>query len=121
MYVYVDPYTAGVKATGHPGDDIVGLANRLHGFLNNNSLKIPLPSIPHLIAPSDNPERFADVEVGDLVIEVAMGWALVLAGSGLYLWWPRKSQKGKPLLAPGSGRRAGSSGAMCTPPAGSWA
>jgi uncharacterized iron-regulated membrane protein len=99
VYVYVDPYTAGVKATGHPGDDIVGLANRLHGFLNNDSLKIPLPSIPHLITPSDNPDPFAEVEVGDLVIEIAMGWALVLAGSGLYLWWPRRSQKGKPLLA----------------------
>jgi uncharacterized iron-regulated membrane protein len=99
-YVYVDPYMAGVKATGHPGDDIVGLANRLHGFLNNDSLKVPLPSISHLVAPSDNPDRFVHVEVGDLVIEIAMGWALVLAGSGLYLWWPRKSQKGKTLLVP---------------------
>ncbi len=29
-----------------------------------------------------------------------MGWALVLAGTGLYLWWPRRSQKGKTLLVP---------------------
>ncbi len=99
-YVFVDPYAAGVTATGQPGDDIVGLANRLHGFLNNNSLKLALPSIPHLVAPSDNPDAFVDVEVGDLVIEIAMGWALVLAGSGLYLWWPRRSQKGKTLLVP---------------------
>lgn len=49
-YVYVDPYAAGVTATGQPGDDLVGLANRLHGFLNNNSLKVALPSIPHLVA-----------------------------------------------------------------------
>ncbi len=97
-YVYVDPYTAGVKATGPAGHDIVGLANRLHGFLNNDSLTIVLPSIPHLIAPSDNPDRFIDVPVGDLIIEIAMGWALILAGSGLYLWWPRRSQKGKTLL-----------------------
>ncbi len=99
-YVYVDPYAAGVTATGKPGDDIVGLANRLHGFLNNNALTVALPSIPHLVAPSDNPDVFVDVEVGDLVIEIAMGWALVLAGSGLYLWWPRRSQKGKTLLVP---------------------
>jgi uncharacterized iron-regulated membrane protein len=99
-YVYVDPYAPGVKATGQPGDDIVGLANRLHGFLNNNSLKVALPSISHLLAPSDNPDAFVNVEVGDLVIEIAMGWALVLAGSGLYLWWPRRSQKGKTLLVP---------------------
>jgi uncharacterized iron-regulated membrane protein len=99
-YVYVDPYRAAVTATGHPGDDIVGLANRLHGFLNNDSLKVPLPSIPHLVAPADHPDGFAHVEVGDLIIEIAMGWALVLAGSGLYLWWPRRSQKGKTLLIP---------------------
>jgi uncharacterized iron-regulated membrane protein len=99
-YVYVDPYLAKATATGHPGDDVVGLANRLHGFLNNDSLKVSLPSIPHLIAPLDNPDRMVQVPVGDLVIEIAMGWALVLAGSGLYLWWPRKSQKGKTLLVP---------------------
>jgi len=99
-YVYVDPYQATVTATGHPGDDIVGLANRLHGFLNHDALKIPLPSIPHLVAPADNPDSVVYVEAGDLVIEIAMGWALVLAGSGLYLWWPRRSQKGKTLLVP---------------------
>ena len=99
-YVYVDPYRGTVTATGHPGDDIVGLANRLHGFLNNDALKIPLPSISHLVDPAGNPDRFVQVEVGDLIIEIAMGWALVLALSGLYLWWPRASQKGKRLLIP---------------------
>ncbi len=103
--VYVDPYAAEVKATGHPGDGIVGLANRMHGFLNNDSLTVALPSIPHLIAPSDNPGRFVDIPVGDLIIEIAMGWALVLAGSGLYLWWPRESQKGKTLLVPRLGKK----------------
>ncbi|MGH3873146.1 MAG: PepSY-associated TM helix domain-containing protein [Pseudonocardiaceae bacterium] len=103
--VFVDPYTAQVTATGHPGDGIVGLANRMHGFLNNDSLKVALPSIPHLIAPSDNPDRLVDVPVGDLIIEIAMGWALVLALSGLYLWWPRRSQKGKTLLIPRLGKK----------------
>ena len=41
----------------------MGLANRLHGFLNNDSLKVALPSIPHLVAPSANPDAFVDVEV----------------------------------------------------------
>ncbi|HZS20357.1 MAG TPA: PepSY domain-containing protein [Pseudonocardiaceae bacterium] len=99
-YVYVNPYRATVTATGRPGDDIVGLANRLHGFLNQDAIKVPLPSIPHLVAPSANPDRFVSVEAGDLIIEIAMGWALVLALSGLYLWWPRRSQKGKALLVP---------------------
>jgi uncharacterized iron-regulated membrane protein len=99
-YVYVDPYRSTVTATGHPGDDIVGLANRLHGFLNNDALKIPLRSISHLVDPAGDPDGFVQVEVGDLIIEIAMGWALVLALSGLYLWWPRASQKGKRLLIP---------------------
>ncbi|MGH3719964.1 MAG: PepSY-associated TM helix domain-containing protein [Pseudonocardiaceae bacterium] len=99
-YVNVNPYAGTVTATGHPGDDLVSLANRMHTSLNNQSLTVPLPSLAHLIAPGDNPKAIQQIPVGDLIIEISMGWALILALSGLYLWWPRRSQKGKTLLAP---------------------
>ncbi len=99
-YVNVNPYMGDVTGTGHPGDDLVGLANRLHGSLNSESVTVALPSLAHLIAPGDNPDAMVQVPVGDLIIEISMGWALVLALSGLYLWWPRRSQKGKTLLVP---------------------
>ena len=35
--VYVDPYTGEVQGTLDPDGGIVGLANRLHGFLNNEA------------------------------------------------------------------------------------
>ncbi|MGH3513806.1 MAG: PepSY domain-containing protein [Pseudonocardiaceae bacterium] len=60
-YVYVNPYAGNVTATGHPGDDLVGLANRLHKSLNNQSLTVPLPSLAHLIAPADNPKAIEQV------------------------------------------------------------
>ena len=100
QYVYVNPYAGTVTATGHPGDDLVGLANRLHKTLNNDSITVPLPSLAHLIAPADNPKAIEEIPVGDVIIEISIGWALILALSGLYLWWPRRSQKGKTLLAP---------------------
>lgn len=96
MNVYVDPYTGQVLGSYEAGNDIVGLANRLHGFLNNDSVNVTLPSLSHLIS-SDNPAT-VEIKVGDLILEVISVWGLVLALTGLYLWWPRKSQKGKPVV-----------------------
>ena len=31
-----------------------------------------------------------DYVVGDMVLEIMGIWVLVLVGTGLYLWWPRK-------------------------------
>jgi uncharacterized iron-regulated membrane protein len=39
-----------------------------------------------------------DVRVGALVVEILTVWSLMLALTGLYLWWPRRSQRGKPKL-----------------------
>jgi uncharacterized iron-regulated membrane protein len=104
LNVYVNPYTGQVTGTHVNGSDVVGLANRLHGFLNNDSLTVPLPALSHLIDPDSGP-LIQDYGVGDLVLEIATGWTLVLTIAGLFLWWPRKSQKGKALLVPRIGKQ----------------
>ena len=42
----------------------------------------------HLIAPSAYPEASIRVGVGNLIIEMTAVWVLVLAATGIYLWWP---------------------------------
>jgi uncharacterized iron-regulated membrane protein len=102
--VYVNPYTGEVTGTHVNGADIVGLSNRLHGFLNNDSITVTLPAISHLIDPESGP-LMQEYVLGDLVLEIAAGWTLVLTLAGLFLWWPRKSQKGKALIVPRVGKR----------------
>jgi uncharacterized iron-regulated membrane protein len=93
--VFVDPYTGEVTGTMTTGDDIIGLANRLHGNLNNESVTVTLPNMAWVI--DRDAERTIDIPLGDVVLEIATIWALVLSLTGLYLWWPRRSQR-KPLL-----------------------
>ena len=95
--VYVDPYTGEVQGRMKSGDDLVGLSNRLHGFFNNDTVTIPIPTVAGLFGPDP---LFTDQPVGDLAIEVFAGWGLILALSGLYLWWPRKRGTGKALFVP---------------------
>jgi len=94
--VFVDPYSGQVLGSMESGADIVGLSNRLHGWLAADDLTVSLPSLQHLVDP-ESPTS-VDIRVGDLVIEVAAIWGLVLAMTGVFLWWPRASQKGKPLM-----------------------
>jgi len=101
--VFVDPYTAEVLGTADPGGGIVGLANRLHGTLNNDAVTVKLPTIAGVIGSGPVMQDFV---VGDMVLEVLAGWTLVLIGSGLYLWWPRRTRNNRsgraerPLLRP---------------------
>lgn len=88
-HVFVDPYTGAVLGSVDPGGGIVGLANRLHGFLNNESVTIPLPAVSALW---DGDQVIRDYVVGDLILEILGVWTLVLIGSGLYLFWPRRSR-----------------------------
>ncbi len=88
--VFVDPYTAKVLGSAGWDDGIVQLANRLHGNLNNERVKVPFVSIGALVGDGGWIKHYV---VGDMVLEIAGGWILVLAVSGLYLWWPRRSRE----------------------------
>ncbi|MBM3659606.1 MAG: PepSY domain-containing protein [Actinobacteria bacterium] len=87
--VFVDPYTNEVLGSADPDGGIVGLSNRLHGFLNNEQRMIRLPTIAFLF---DDGPVMRDFVLGDVVLEIFACWAIVLVISGLYLWWPRKSR-----------------------------
>ncbi len=95
--VFVNPYSGEVLGSVVQGSGIVGLANRLHGTLNNESITVPLP-MPSAIL-GEGP-AFASVPVGEIAIEIFSCWGLVLAITGIYLWWPRKAGTGKPLFVP---------------------
>lgn len=99
--VFVDPYRGRVLGSMEDGDDVVGLANRLHGNLNNESVTVPMPSLGGILG--DGP-AFTDAAVGDIIIEIFAGWAMVLALTGIFLWLPRKQGAGKALIKPRWGR-----------------
>ncbi len=96
--VYVNPANAVVLGTLRQGHGIVGLANRVHGNLNNQSVQVPLPSLSGLAGGEGG--LIKRVALGSLVVEVFAGWALILAASGIYLWWPRKRGLARTTLVP---------------------
>jgi uncharacterized iron-regulated membrane protein len=87
--VFVNPYTGKVLGTEKPGSGVVGLANRLHGYLNVNTVKLSLPTVSAIW---DNGKIMRPYVVGDMVLELFGGWTLVLVLSGFFLWWPRRSR-----------------------------
>lgn len=89
QHVFVDPYTGEVLGDIKPGSGIVGLSNRLHGYLNNDAVTIDLPAVSSIL--DDGPVMRPYV-VGDLILEILGVWTLVLVFSGLYLWFPRRSR-----------------------------
>ncbi|MCW1959131.1 MAG: PepSY domain-containing protein [Mycobacterium sp.] len=97
--VFVDPFTGNYLGQRHELDGLVGWANQLHRLFGNDGPTLALPSVGHLIAPSSYPEASIRVGIGNLLIEMAAVWVLVLAASGIYLWWPRATERGKPRLA----------------------
>lgn len=97
--VFVDPYTGSYLGQRHELDGLVGWANQLHRLFGNDGPTLALPSLGHLIAPSAYPDASIRVGIGNLIIEMAAVWILVLASSGIYLWWPRAIERGKPRLA----------------------
>ena len=100
--VMVDPYSGDVLGDLASDAGIVGLANRLHGFLNNDSVTVPMPTLPGLFG--DEP-AFTDMALGDIALEIFACWGLVLAISGVYLWWPRKKGTGRALFVPRLGKK----------------
>ncbi len=97
--VFVDPNTGKYLGQRHELDGVVGWANQLHRVFGNDGPTVALPSLGHLIAPSSYPEASITVGIGNLIIEMTAVWVLVLALSGIYLWWPRSIEGGKPPLA----------------------
>lgn len=97
--VFIDPNTGKYLGQRQELDGLVGWANQLHRLFGNDGPTVSLPSLGHLIAPSSYPEPSIRVGVGNLIIEMMAVWVLVLAFSGIYLWWPRAAEGGKPRLA----------------------
>ncbi|MEA9977588.1 MULTISPECIES: PepSY domain-containing protein [unclassified Pseudomonas] len=64
LNVFIDPYRGEILGTQDGKNNLQALARSLHGKL--------------LLG-----------KVGDRIVELAAGWAIVLVVSGLYLWWPR--------------------------------
>jgi uncharacterized iron-regulated membrane protein len=96
---FVDPYTGEVLGTNDQGGAIVGLANRLHGFLNAEGVTVQLPAVSALW---DGDAVMREYVFFDLVLEVFGVWALVLVFSGLFLYWPRRSGAAAATAAPGA-------------------
>lgn len=90
--VFVDPYTGEVLGSTKTGGGIVGLSNRLHGFLNNETVMITLPAVA---AFWDGGPTMRDYVLGDVVLEVLGVWTLALVLTGLVLWWPRRSRNSR--------------------------
>lgn len=97
--VFVDPYTGRYLGQRKDLSGLVGWANQLHRLFGNDGPTLSLPSLGHLIAPAAYPDASIKVGVGNLLIEMTAVWVLVLAASGIYLWWPRAIEAGKPRLA----------------------
>jgi uncharacterized iron-regulated membrane protein len=57
---------------------------------------MPIPSLTGIIG--EGP-AFRDVEAGEVIVEIVAGWGLVLAITGIYLWWPRSGTR-KRLFIP---------------------
>ena len=101
--VYVNPFSAEVLGDRRPDKGLVSFANNNHGSYLPRQYTMPIPSMTGLFG--EGP-AFRTVEIGEVIVEIVAGWGLVLAASGLYLWWPRKGSK-KRLLIPrfrGGGR-----------------
>jgi hypothetical protein len=73
--VFVNPYTGKVLRAEKPGSGVVGLANRLHGYLNVNTWKLSLPTVSAIW---DGGKIMRAYVVSDMVRELFGGRTLVL-------------------------------------------
>ncbi len=100
----------------HEADDAVRVHLYAHDgtgrivYVHPESLAI-LKSVPHTARLTEivrmiHGELLAG-KTGSLLIELAASWALIMLGTGLYLWWPRDARGAGGVLYPrlGAGRR----------------
>ena len=85
--VWTNPYTGVVTGTMFSGKDLPGFLNRFHGSILPREWKMPVPNVAWLF---DEGPAWNHVEIGEVLVEILAGWGLMLAVSGLYLWWPRR-------------------------------
>lgn len=97
--VFIDPYTGRYLGQTSELSGLVGWANQLHRLFGNDGPTISLPSLGHLTAEDSYPDAWMKVGIGNLIIELTAVWILVLLASGIYMWWPRAIEGGKPKLA----------------------
>jgi uncharacterized iron-regulated membrane protein len=76
LTVWVDPYRGRVTGSRDNATDVTQIALKLHGSLMTGSWL-------------GNPKW------GDRVIEVVAGWTILLVGTGIYLFWPRRRKRGR--------------------------
>lgn len=89
LTVFVNPYTGQVLGARDDDNNLQNWAVTMHG-----SMMMGL--------------------TGDILIELAACWGLVLVLTGLYLWWPRRANAIMGTLIPRLRQRIGaSSGAIC--------
>ncbi len=69
LTVFVDPYSGDIMGTLDQSTTLYSWANNVHG-------------------------SFFMGDTGDMLIEIAAGFGVLLIISGLYLWWPRDSIRG---------------------------
>ncbi len=114
--VFVNPHNGQVLGTEKPGSGLVGWANRMHGYLNINSVKLQLPTVSAFF---DGGAIMRPYVVGDMVLELLGVWTLVLVLSGICLWWPRRSKAATEIrLASGSKNLVATSGSGVVGPPG---
>ena len=94
--VYVNQYTGSITGTITSDTGLVAFANRTHGSFLPRQFTMPIPSLTGIIG--EGP-AFRDVEAGEVIVEIVAGWGLVLAITGIYLWWPRSGTR-KRLFIP---------------------
>jgi uncharacterized iron-regulated membrane protein len=94
--VYVNQYTGSITGTITSDTGLVAFANRTHGSFLPRQFTMPIPSLTGIIG--EGP-AFRHVEVGEVIVEIVAGWGLVLAITGIYLWWPRPGSR-KRLFIP---------------------
>ena len=101
--VWTNPYTGSVTGSMISGKDLPGFFNRYHGSLLPRDWTMSVPNADWFFG--DAP-FWRTVEIGEVLVEIFAGWGLMLAISGLYLWWPRPGSPVRWLPSKGrTGRR----------------